>query len=316
MHPITKSLIILAAAAFTAGGAFAQEGVRKYMGDYGPHIRQKVDLYVPAQGPYRGLMVWIHGGSWSSGDKSDGLSLLLSRMLPQGVSVLTMNYRLKSDGAFPNSVHDVHSVLSAIELGDCATCNGENIWTTAKAVSQGGVMVTGFSAGGYLAVMGSMSYLGTMESSHVRCVTNIAGPVDLRAYPGSSDAQKRAITTLSDGNLSPEMQDQLSPVAYLQSGSWDRIAPKVVWYLRYSKNDPLTQLERTTGFTDNLVNMKVPLSLDISSDTVNNSHRMTEATIAKNITETALHCLTGAPLSRPVSKTEPNPNEASRPKRN
>ena len=38
---------------------------------YGPHSRHKLDLYLPAERPSEmPLVLWIHGGSWKTGDKA------------------------------------------------------------------------------------------------------------------------------------------------------------------------------------------------------------------------------------------------------
>lgn len=301
---ITKTILIAAlmgAGLVTSAGA-AGPKYQKFTGEYGAHSLQRADLYLPEPGvTLRGLVVWLHGGGWSAGDKSDGLAAMLPSLLPEGVAVLAANYRLRSAGAYPNSVNDVQAVLSAIEQGGCPGCQGETIWRLAQDLSKGGVAVTGFSAGGYLAVMGTMSYLGTMQSSNVRCVTNIAGPVDLRAYPSMTDKQKQAVTVLADGNPTSEVQTAMSPVTFLELGYWNQLAPKVTWYLRYSKTDKLTKLDKTSRFTELLQTMHAPVSLEVSTDSAANDHDISDKTLRRFVTGPALHCLTGKSMD-PVQK--------------
>src|SRR5687768_13511893 len=58
------------------------------------HARQVLDLYVPekAGGPLP-LIVWIHGGAWSGGDKS-GCPPLRQGYAQRGYAVASLNYRL------------------------------------------------------------------------------------------------------------------------------------------------------------------------------------------------------------------------------
>ncbi len=72
---------------------------------YGPHTRHVLDFWqAPGEGP-RPLLVYIHGGGWTSGDKSqDGPPQ--QSWLEKGVSYAAINYRLTPDSPLPAPVHD------------------------------------------------------------------------------------------------------------------------------------------------------------------------------------------------------------------
>lgn len=261
-----------------------------FRGTYGEHTRHAADLYVPSSGTSSGLMVWIHGGSWSSGDKSDGIQKIVNRVSPYGIAVLAMNYRLGSDGAFPKSIQDVQTVLSAVEQGGCHDCTGDT-WRVAQQYASKGIILTGFSAGGYLSVMGGMNYLRYKPNSSLTCINNVVGPVDLRDSQTVTEAQRYAVTVLSDGKLDPRMLSQMSPVTYLKSGIWAEVVPKVRWYLGFNKADTLVNFDRTADFSAALKKAGVRGSMEVVDESKGGGHGLAEATALRLVTYPAIDCL-------------------------
>lgn len=72
---------------------------------YGPHSRNVLDFWkAPGDGP-RPLLVNIHGGGWTGGDKKiDPAKIKPS--LDRGVSYASINYRLTDQAILPAPVHD------------------------------------------------------------------------------------------------------------------------------------------------------------------------------------------------------------------
>ena len=72
---------------------------------YGPHARNRLDLWkAEGQGP-RPLLVYIHGGGWTGGDKKrDGSTF--RPYLEKGISYAAVNYRLTPRSPLPAPVHD------------------------------------------------------------------------------------------------------------------------------------------------------------------------------------------------------------------
>jgi len=72
---------------------------------YGPHERNVLDFWkAPGDGP-RPLLVYIHGGGWTSGDKfAEGNPQ--QAWLAKGVSYAAINYRLTPKSPLPAPVHD------------------------------------------------------------------------------------------------------------------------------------------------------------------------------------------------------------------
>jgi acetyl esterase/lipase len=68
---------------------------------YGPHERHVLDLWKAKSERPTPLVVFIHGGSFSSGSKEALSVALLEGLLAKGISVMAINYRLSPEVAFP-----------------------------------------------------------------------------------------------------------------------------------------------------------------------------------------------------------------------
>src|SRR5688572_24860827 len=73
---------------------------------YGTHERHVLDLWQAKADAPTPLLVFIHGGGWHGGDKTDVPPKLLDFMLAHGVSVASINYRFTSMALLPAPVHD------------------------------------------------------------------------------------------------------------------------------------------------------------------------------------------------------------------
>ncbi|MBI3863141.1 MAG: alpha/beta hydrolase [Planctomycetia bacterium] len=72
---------------------------------YGPHERNVLDFWkAEGDGP-RPLLVYIHGGGWTSGDKKQN-SNVFRPFLEKGISYAAINYRLSTESTLPAPVHD------------------------------------------------------------------------------------------------------------------------------------------------------------------------------------------------------------------
>lgn len=72
---------------------------------YGPEPMQVLDFYqAPGEGP-RPLLVYIHGGGWTGGDKAKS-GPDYAEYMKKGISCAAVNYRLTPDHPLPAPVHD------------------------------------------------------------------------------------------------------------------------------------------------------------------------------------------------------------------
>jgi acetyl esterase/lipase len=100
-----------------------------------------LDLYTPSGAP-SGLptLLYLHGGGWAVGDKSDAAVERLMPIVTSGFAVASVNHRLVPSVRFPAPVHDVKAAVR---------------WLGANAAEYGldpdRIAIGGVSAGGHLA---------------------------------------------------------------------------------------------------------------------------------------------------------------------
>ena len=104
-----------------------------------------LDVHVPADGAALNVptVLFLHGGGWYSGDKSDSPELWMP-LVEEGYSVVSCNYTLSSEmsPSYPQAVHDVKAVVRWIRtIG------------TSKYNCSSTIVVMGPSAGGHLTEM-------------------------------------------------------------------------------------------------------------------------------------------------------------------
>jgi len=138
--------------------------------------RLHLDLYLPEQSESpRPVVVWVHGGAWSGGDKSSTQAVGLVR---HGYATASISYRLSGEAVFPAQIHD---------------CKAAIRWLRAHAkeykLDPDHIGVWGSSAGGHLvALLGTSGNVRELEgnvggnleySSRVQAVCDWYGPSDL-----------------------------------------------------------------------------------------------------------------------------------------
>jgi acetyl esterase/lipase len=107
--------------------------------NYGGDPAQKFDVYVPkTSAPRYPLIIFVHGGAWIAGDKSD-VSAIALFLAKQGFVVINMNYRLLPNFSYPAPMEDIQLVLEWVN---------QNSATYKIDVSRIGM--SGHSAGGHL----------------------------------------------------------------------------------------------------------------------------------------------------------------------
>ncbi|MFT7642501.1 MAG: acetyl esterase/lipase [Pirellulaceae bacterium] len=98
-----------------------------------------LDLYLPTKVKQPPLVVWVHGGAWRSGSKSN---MPLTDLVENGFAIASVDYRLSPVAKFPAQIHDCKAAIRY--LRGTARKYGYN----ARRVG-----VAGSSAGGHLAAL-------------------------------------------------------------------------------------------------------------------------------------------------------------------
>lgn len=103
--------------------------------------RDLLDIYMPEGASRAPVVVFFHGGALTFGSKDSG-QVLAEQMVPKGVGVVSANYRLSPEVMHPTHVQDAAAAVA---------------WTVENIAEYGGnpdrLVVSGHSAGGYLAVL-------------------------------------------------------------------------------------------------------------------------------------------------------------------
>ncbi len=220
------------------------------------HERQKLDLYLPAGGINRPLIVWVHGGGWEGGNK-DGCPAL--GMLNKGFAVASIGYRLSQHAIFPAQIEDCKSAVR---------------WLRAHAAENGidpsRIGAWGASAGGHLvALLGTTGETHVFDhgenldqSSGVQCVLDWFGPADFLHWGGLAapriDDPKSPICRLIGGPVSAhdEAAKSASPIYFVSKDS----AP---FLIMHGDQDKLVPLQQSESLNAALKKAGVESTLDI-----------------------------------------------------
>jgi len=170
-----------------------------------------LDLYLPED---RGvalpaLLVWIHGGGWTRGDKSR-INPVFVRLVSDHYATASINYSLSGIRSHPRQLGDVNAAIR---------------WLRSQAGRFGydadRIAVGGASAGGHLAMLSALTGDAPPqldrdsedlreESPEVQAVVSMFGPSDLESLARTRQRFGR--------NKSPELLRKASPVNYISPG--------------------------------------------------------------------------------------------------
>lgn len=132
---------------------------------YGSHAAQKLDVYLPAQPQGAPVIVMVHGGGWKRGDKaSPGVAApKAAHWLPQGVILVSVNYRMLPDGADPvEQAEDVARAIAFVQR-EAPGWGGDPAQVVAMGHSAGAHIVALLAAdGAMLRAAGAKPVLGTV----------------------------------------------------------------------------------------------------------------------------------------------------------
>lgn len=136
---------------------------------YGPEALQRLDLYLPEGDAPVPMLLLVHGGGWSLGDKSE-LRWLGEKLAQQGILVAVANYRLSPAVKHPAHAQDVARAAA---------------WLYRAGAQFGGdparLYLGGHSAGAHLAALVALDerYLQAagLAPGAVRGVIGVAGAV-------------------------------------------------------------------------------------------------------------------------------------------
>ena len=109
---------------------------------YGADAKQRMDLLVPPVIKRAPLLIFVHGGGWSIGDKRSGAGAKAAHFTAQGWAFASVNYRLVPGATVEQQANDIASAIAFARAH--AAENG---------LDPDRIVVMGHSAGAHLAAL-------------------------------------------------------------------------------------------------------------------------------------------------------------------
>jgi acetyl esterase/lipase len=178
----------------------------------------RLDLFYPKDGNKYPAVLLIHGGGWSSGDKSH-LVPMAQKLALKGYVAASLEYRLSPEAKYPAAIYDIKDAIK---------------WLRANAekykIDTNKIAALGCSAGGHLAALaGTTNGLTKFEdkngdskhSSNVQAIVDMDGVLDFTdphesgkdKDPLKPSAGKRWLGYSYKEN--PEIWVEVSPLTYV-----------------------------------------------------------------------------------------------------
>ena len=218
-----------------------------------------LDVYLPAGVQSPPLLVWVHGGAWSSGSKAPAPMVFVAN----GFALASIDFRQSTEARFPAQVHDIKAAIRFLR---------------AKAGTYGyrtdRIAIGGSSSGGHLAALvgvtnGHAELEGTVggdlkDSSAVQAILDYYGASNLttilaQSTPFGLNMRRPALERLL--GAVPEQATELaalaSPVMHV-----DRNDPPL--HLLHGDQDPQMPINQS----HELEGAYKKLGLDVSFDVV------------------------------------------------
>ncbi len=205
-------------------------------------VYKRKDLQTPAP-----TLIFVHGGSWRSGKRSDYLFYLLD-YAQKGYVTVTVSYRMIKDALFPAAVQDL----------DCAVR-----WIRQHADEYGidadRMALVGGSAGAHLSLLvgydgDNPAFIGECGpdsiSSSVKAIVNLYGPIDLTTdYAIGTYQVQDFLGKLYEDD--PELYQLASPRFHISAGD----PPTLTFHGTIDSLVPVSQADSLDAW---LANVHVP----------------------------------------------------------
>ncbi|RZI85119.1 MAG: alpha/beta hydrolase, partial [Microbacterium sp.] len=211
--------------------------------------RGRLDIYRPSGVDLENapVLLQVHGGGWTIGEKNQQGLLLMNRMAARGWICVAINYRLAPKNPFPAQIIDVKTAIS---------------WVKENIASYGGdpsyVVLTGGSAGGHLSSLAALTpdvkeYQPGFEDADTRVAACVPfyGVYDMGGVTGDKAAvamrdmflaprvfKKDPRTDLADFELA-------SPITHVSADSPD-------FFVIHGTNDGLVSIKQAHAFVAKL----------------------------------------------------------------
>ena len=216
----------------------------------------EADIFLPPlEEKNRPAVLFIHGGGWIEGDRSQlrGYGILLARL---GFVCMCNSYRLSNESIWPAQIQDVNCAIRYLRAN-----------ATDLGLDPNRIGVSGNSAGGHLSLMAAATNYdqifegegGNNEvSSEIKAVCAIYPPTTIRQLEMLNPLEN-AFLMLMGKEAKKEDYDKASPLNYVTEDY-----PPCM--LIHGSTDSVVRLKDSTKFYEKLIEFNRPASLHIFSE--------------------------------------------------
>ena len=216
----------------------------------------KADIFLPPlEEKNRPAVLFIHGGGWIEGDRSQlrGYGILLARL---GFVCMCNSYRLSNESIWPAQIQDVNCAIRYLRTN-----------ATDLGLDPNRIGVSGNSAGGHLSLMAAATNYdqifegegGSNEvSSEIKAVCAIYPPTTIRQLEMLNPLEN-AFLMLMGKEAKKEDFDKASPLNYVTEDY-----PPCM--LIHGSTDSVVRLKDSTKFYEKLIEFDRPASLHVFSE--------------------------------------------------
>jgi acetyl esterase/lipase len=241
-----------------------------------------LDLYQPSQPEGASpLIIWIHGGAWRSGSKSD---VPIVGLLKHGYAIASVEYRLSPEAPFPAQVHDIQAAIRVLRSR-----------AAEYSLDPQRFFIAGASAGGHLAALVGVSVrvrrlqghpeIAPGESSAVAGIVSFYGASNLQTILGQStphglSVRVPALRLLLGGSPEerPEVAALASPVTHVDASD-----PALL--LIHGDQDPQMPVEQAYEFARVYRQAELPVKVRIVAGGVHGGESFYAAEMLKEVAD-------------------------------
>jgi acetyl esterase/lipase len=255
-----------------------------------------LDLYRPAGKGARPLVIFLHGGSWTTGSKREAAHFtdfpgVLASLAKRGFVVASVDYRLSGEARFPAALNDVKAAIRFLRA------NGRPY-----GIDPNRVAVWGASAGAHLAALAAFTgddldfaqpgMENSAQSDRAQAFVGWYGPYDMSALfrqsasaPGGATANSGPLAFFgcTAQGCPPGVIEQASPVNFV-----DKNDPPTL--LLHGSNDATVPPTQSKALDERLkaagVNTKLIIIDGVSHDWTGTDQQATAKASNKALAET------------------------------
>ena len=206
---------------------------------YGTDGKQKMDIYLPANrnNTTTPLVILIHGGGWTEGDKQDFNFFIseLEKRLP-AYAIANINYRLASNNynLFPTQENDIKTAVEFL-------LNKSGEYKISKQL-----ILIGASAGAHLSLLQSYKH---NTNSNIKAVISLFGPTELVSLYNNPPHPSIPLLLVGVTGGTPTSNATI----YQQSSPYNFVnAQSPPTLLFHGGNDPLVPASQSSQLKDKL----------------------------------------------------------------